>query len=251
MDYKNPQISTSLINKLGIKQIVDIRDKLPVNPNYTWAQLAGVRPLESLTTIVNHHDAYPKKNRVDKPDLNLAIEIANDHINKTADHASGEAGFPYEFWIRNGTAYWCNDILPRKYCVSGNNGYTVNVCVSGDFATHDSLTDMERNLLYALNIMLQEILPNYKALVGHNQLQAKSCPGYDMNRVRKDIEAIKLEMSLDNTPNDNLARVFTMGARFNDLYARATNNNDRYQSEAQRKILLMEEDWKARGIIPK
>src|SRR5690606_15900910 len=101
------------------------------------------RPPEALNTIVCHHDGIPKYKTVQYSDVQLAQRIAIDHINSKKNHPNGDAGFPYDVWIRNGIIYWCNDIESREYGVAGNNGYTVNICVSGEYAYTDVLTEAD------------------------------------------------------------------------------------------------------------
>lgn len=179
---------------------VDIRAELPVNPNYTWAQLAGTRPLSALNTIVCHHDAIPKYKTVQYTDITLAKRIATDHIRSTKNHPGGDAGFPYDLWIRNGIIYWCNDVEAREYGVASNNGYTVNICVSGDYKNGDVLTPEDRRALYAAIISMKNYLTHDQHLKGHNELQATSCPGYDMKQVREDVFALEQEIKQMETP---------------------------------------------------
>lgn len=180
-------------------QFLDIRNQLPVNPHYTWAQLAGIRPVEALNTIVCHHDGIPKYKSTQYSDIALAKRIATDHINSKKNHPNGDPGFPYDVWIRNGTIYWCNDIEPREYGVANNNGYTVNVCVSGDYANFDQLTDADRKALYAAILMLKEALPADKHLKGHKELSPTACPGFDMNKVRSDIANMEAEIAYNES----------------------------------------------------
>jgi hypothetical protein len=179
---------------------VDIRSELPVNPNYTWAQLAGTRPLSALNTIICHHDAIPKYKTVQYTDITLAKRIATDHIRSTKNHPGGDAGFPYDLWIRNGIIYWCNDVEAREYGVASNNGYTVNISVSGDYKNGDVLTPEDRRALYAAIISMKNYLTHDQHLKGHNELQATSCPGYDMNQVREEVFALEQKIEQANSP---------------------------------------------------
>lgn len=210
---------------------IDLRGKLPVNPHYTWAQLAGIRPADTLNTIVCHHDALKKSSTSMYPDVELARRIAQAHINSKKNHLNGDAGFPYDVWIRNGKIYWCNDIEPREYGVAGNNGYTVNVCVSGDYENYDSLSDADRRALYVAIIMMRDALPNDQYIKGHKELQATACPGYDMTKVRADIDAIEYQRQLSVTPNTQLAEVVAAFARLQDVYSTASKPG-KYQNYA-------------------
>lgn len=183
----NLQLTEAQISKIGCNQIINISDQLPVNKNYTWESLCGIRDINALTTIVLHHDAWPKKNRAGVDDITFAKEIANDHIKLTKNEKLGDPGFPYHFWIRNGQIYQTNDMLDFTYGVSNCNGYTIHVCVSGDYFSYDTLTDPDRKALYGTIIAVIGALPNYKEIKGHYELQPKNCPGYDEKVVKADI----------------------------------------------------------------
>lgn len=75
-------------------QFIDIRSQLPVNPNYTWSQLAGIRDINALNTIVCHHDALPKYKTIKYGDVELASRIATDHIRSKKITPKEMQGFP-------------------------------------------------------------------------------------------------------------------------------------------------------------
>lgn len=203
MSLRNLQIPSEVINKLGIPQLVDVTDQLPVNKNYTWEQLAGTREINSLSTVALHHDAYPKLKFAGKSDMEMMQEIARDHIKSTMNETTGDAGFPYDIYIRSGRAYQTNDILPRKYGVRSNNGYTVHVCVSGDYFNYDTLTDGDRNALYGVLLMLKspDVLPSFKEIKGHKEFtdNKTNCPGYDVARVKADILHIENQLAYEQS----------------------------------------------------
>lgn len=202
------KLPLNLPSELQNVPFIDISKQLPINPNYTWEQLAGARKQEDLTVIVNHHDAWPKSVSARFTDLQLAQKIAQDHINSKKNHVNGDAGFPYDLWVRNGTLYLCNDILAREYGVASNNAYTLNLCVSGDYVNYDVLTDPDRNALYLGNLMLKAIMPNFKDIKGHREISATSCPGYKMDQVRSDIARIELAMKAAESVEQIKANLF-------------------------------------------
>lgn len=183
---RNLLIPLEIINRLNVPQMIDITDKLPVNKNYTWAQLAGVRPISDLTTVAWHHDAIKKSLRTGKTDLQVAIGIAQNHIDYKGNEEKGDAGFPYHIWIRNGQAYQCNDILDRTYGVGGNNAYTVHVCVFGEYAYTDAMTDADKRALIAVTLTLMRVLPQYKQIKSHGELNPTDCPGYAYDNYRRE-----------------------------------------------------------------
>lgn len=209
MDTANLQIQSEILSSLNVQQIVNIIGKLPVNPKYTWAQLAGVRDINDLTYIGIHHDAWPKKNRSGVDDITFAAEIAQDHIDYKGNEPDGDAGMPYHFWIRNGLVYQCNDVLDRTYGIGGHNGYIVHVCVSGDYHNFDTLEDADRNSLYAVMIALKQQLPNYKGMVAHCELYPKDCPGFDYNQVKKDVIIKELAIKSANSTEQLRQKMYT------------------------------------------
>lgn len=192
-------------------QLVDVREKLPVNKHYTWAQLKGIRPITDLTTIVFHHDGISKASSAKHSDMQLMSSIANTHIRSTQYNKLGDPGFPYDIYIRSGNMYFTNYIEPLEYGVASNNKYTVNVCVAGDYANYDTLTDADRKALYVAFFMLKGVLPSYKAVLGHKQLQSTQCPGYDMDIVRRDLQSIEAQMQFEQSTARKNEMAFSIG----------------------------------------
>ncbi|MEK8128344.1 hypothetical protein WMW72_10560 [Paenibacillus filicis] len=214
----NLSISQEIISSLGVQQLVDWRRELPVNPNYTWAQLAGIRDVNALTTIAVHHDGIKKASVADKTDKQLATIIANNHIRQTNNESKGDAGFPYHVWIRNGTAYYCNNAEDRTYGVGGNNGYTVHVCVHGEYAGTDALTDQDRNALYAIILTLKSSLPKYQAIKGHNEIGKTDCPGFSMQKVREDVAIIETRSAQQQTWAAKLNKVGDLANQYQYMF---------------------------------
>lgn len=221
-------------------QVYDARKVLPVNPKYSWESLKGLRALSDLTTIVCHHDALSKASSKVYSDLEFAKRIATSHINSTKNLPGGDGGFPYHIWIRNGVIYVTNDLEAFTFGVASNNGYTVHICISGNYAGVDTLDERDRNALYAAILMVKSLVPSIANIKGHKEITATSCPGYDMATVRKDVSAIEATMALsdelDNTQSTTMAQVYAAYTRFSALYntAKVTGPN---QTEAQRKIM--------------
>ena len=225
MGLRNLQISSAITSNLGNIVYTDVTDQLPKNPKNTWAQLAGTRVLEELTTIVLHHDAYPKNNTINYSDMQLMSKIATDHINNTAYDVTGEGGIPYHIFIRNGRVYQCNDLLDRTYGVASNNGYTVHIVVSGDYFKYDTLTDADRNALYAAIMMVIDVLPNFKEIKAHKELNPTDCPGYDHVKVRNDIKTIQMKIARDKTLEAQMERGFSVANQSAYMYNLAKQND--------------------------
>lgn len=224
---RNLQLPLKITNKLRGVVITDVTDQLPKNPKNTWAQLAGVRDLGDLTTIALHHDAYPKRNTANMSDMELLSDMAIDHIKNTAYDPTGEGGVPYHLWIRSGRIYQCNDLLDRTYGVGSNNGYTVHICVSGDYFQYDSLTDADRNALYAAILAVKEVLPNFQAIRAHKEFPQNntSCPGYDVNRVRADIVSLEQQIKYAESQQNAQATAYKIANQILYLYNLAQGKN--------------------------
>lgn len=211
-------LSQNLINELGVPDIIDIRSLLPVNKKYTWAQLAGVRDINNITTVVLHHDAIRKELRAGWSDVDTAANIATTHINLKTNESGGDAGMPYHIWLRNGNAYLCNNLEDFTYGVSGNNGYTIHVCVSGEYANYDQLTNADRNMLYAVIIALKQALPAFERVVGHNELKATSCPGYPVKTALEDVALIEHRLAAQDTWNAKLTKIGELSNQYNYMF---------------------------------
>ncbi|MBB6672640.1 peptidoglycan recognition protein family protein [Cohnella nanjingensis] len=224
-------------NKLAQVPIIDLRPILPHHPKYTWESLKGPRRIEDITTIVFHHTAISKASSAMYTDEQMAVRIAQSHIKSTKNLSSGEPGMPYHIYIRSGKMYIVNNFEAFTYGVASNNGYTLHIAVEGDYVNVDSLTDQDRDALYAAFFYARSHLKNYRKLSGHKELSATSCPGYDMNRVRKDLAQIELDLSLIDTPNDVQQRIFGFKARMTDLFNKGLNPSDPNYAAAQAKLM--------------
>lgn len=202
-------IPQDIISDLNIPQIIDLRPELPVNPKYTWADLAGVRNLEDLTTPALHHDALKKSDYAGVSDVDLAVRIAKHHISLKANEKDGDAGFPYHVWIRNGQAYLCNSILDRTYGIGGNNGYTVHVCVSGNY-TVDTLSEDDRKCLVGVCLALKRVLTAYTGIKAHCELNPTSCPGYDYHAIKEAVQALEMRLNRAQTKAARIERAFSV-----------------------------------------
>lgn len=248
---------SNLVSELQGVPFFDIRGQLPVNPHYTWSQLAGVRDAAALNTTVVHHDGIPKSKSAKYSDIELAKRISTDHIKSKKNHAKGDAGFPYDVWIRNGNQYWTNDLEQREYGVAGNNGYTVNICVSGDYYNGDVMTPEDRSALYSAILMVKQALPTIKALKGHGEIQPTNCPGYDVNQVRKDILRIEMEIERAQSPIKQEEVAFRMANHIlylYNLFNKGVNSTGQPVTEEKRKsalkqMMLLEPEMRKHGML--
>jgi hypothetical protein len=218
--------------------------------------LAGVRNVSDLTVIALHHDAYPKNNTAGYTDLQLASNMANDHINNTAYDATGEGGIPYHIWIRNGRIYQTNDLQDRTYGVASNNAYTVHICVSGEYYRSDVLTDADSKALCAAIIAVKAVLPNFQGIKAHKELNPTNCPGYDYNKIKADVQTI--EQQIEYAKSDENARavafsianqILYMANMVNGKAADGADASDGNREWAKQMLLQLEPFLKERGLL--
>lgn len=212
---RNLTLSQAISDKLFVPQIVDITDDLPINKRYTWAQLAGTRDIDDLTTIIWHHDCIKKCQREGKDDITVARGIAQNHIDLKSHEKYGEAGMPYHIWIRNGQIYQCNDVLDRTYGVASNNGYTVHVCLHGEYEQTDALTDKDKRAVQAVTLALMFALPNFKEIKAHGELNPTDCPGYDYASVRAETMNLYMKLQQVDSWSGKLDKVTALANQIN------------------------------------
>lgn len=225
----------------GVKEIVDITDKLPKNPNKVWP----TRPQSQITRIVVHHMAS------EAPLRNQSLYHINHH---------GWAGIAYHLCVDGDQLYQTNDILSRTSHAMGANDIGVGISVRADLSKRN-MTDSERSALYAGILMLRALFPA-AIIQGHNEASLElanhktSCPCTSMDRIRKDIANMEqpttpeLTEVLDNTANAKLAQVYAAYSRFSDLYNVAKVAGP-YQDEAIRKIVLVSDMMVSANILTK
>lgn len=248
---RNLQLPSEIIAKLGVIQVEDIAEKLPINPQNSWSQLAGVRDINDLTTIALHHDGYPKHKTTQYTDLQLASNMANDHINNKVYDAAGEGGIPYHIWIRNGRIYQTNNILDRTYGVGSHNAYTVHICVSGEYYKTDVLTDADSKALCAAIIMVKSVLPNFQSIKAHKELNPTHCPGYDYKKIIADVVTIETQIEYEKSEEHAKATAFSIANQI--LYlANMVNGADASPGNkawAQAMLLELAPFMKSKGLL--
>ena len=243
-------------------QVLDARPILPVNPKYTWETNKPPRPQDELSTIVLHHDALSKAKMAGVSDVELATRIANNHIRLKANLPGGDPGFPYHIWIRNGIIYTTNNLEAFTYGVKSNNGYTVHICVSGDYdggqktdakgqpyyKQPDVMDERDRRALYAAIIMVRSLLPSCTAIKGHEEIMPTNCPGYDVRAVRNDVIKLELDMQHAGSPDGQLQLIYAAYTRFANLYGTASKSGQ-YQQRAIELLTPIAAKMKEDGLL--
>lgn len=237
----------TLASSLASVPIVNLIGHIPTNPKYTWESLNGARDINNLSVAVAHHDALSKSSTAKYNDEELIRRIATSHINSTRNLKGGD-NFPYHIWIRNGRVYLCNSITDMTYGVASKNKNSIHICVSGNYAEHDVLTDADRNALIVAYYIAKANMPSFEKFVGHSELNPTRCPGYDMHKVHADIAQIDLSMELNENLQGQLLNAASLETRVKDLYSKAVTPG-KYQEEAIRKLSRVADILRLEGLL--
>lgn len=157
--------------------VKDVRDKLPSVGDYPK------RSVEDVTHIDIHHSASSKNDYKGEETINI---FAKFHINN-----NGWPGIGYHYIVApNGDIFKTGYINEKRWSVAGNNSYTISVMLIGNFEKEE-LESKQYNA--ALNL-IEDIMDAYdisiKNVKGHKEYKGnekKSCPGFNMDKVRDDL----------------------------------------------------------------
>ena len=158
------------MNSLPI--IKDVTDQLPTHKVNRYA----TRSLNAITHLTIHHSAAPG---------NVPIEaIARYHVNN-----NNWPGIGYHFVIEpDGTIYQTNRLETMSYHAGAVNGYTVGICVEGNFTGGAIPTPLQIQsaghlaawLAYKFKIPVERIL-GHKEFAAQDPQNNTQCPGDDWN----------------------------------------------------------------------
>jgi len=242
-------------------EIIDVRQLLPVNPKGGWEDFKEVRNINKLTRIMLHHDAVYKdksgKQKADKyTDLELMTNIATSHINSTKNRKDGDGGFPYHAFIRSGKVYITNNMEAFTYGVANNNGYTIHICVHGNY-TMETMSEENKKALVSAIILAKRSMPAFYDIKGHNELTATECPAYDVSSVIREVAKVEQEI-LDNlTRPSAAAEAYQMANQFlyyYNMFAEGKDSKGNPVNEGQRswalqQVLSLKPEMKRLGMI--
>src|SRR5690606_32678573 len=119
-----------------------------------------------------------------------------------------------------------------------DNHHTLAVCVEGNF-TQRAMTQVERNNLYAAIITLTQLFNvPIQEVKGHGECYPTSCPGFDMNQVRRDVSNILLEMEYRKAAEYRIAAITDLAARVHTLHTMFAKK-EQYWEDAERKLFTL------------
>lgn len=157
---------------LNIPKFVDFRNKIKRHPTKKYSK----RSLSRVTTIAIHHSLTRQ---------NLSGSNAEGYARYHVD-THGWPSIGYHYVIEpDGTVKFCNDLEYITYHVGDHNGYTVGICVTGDFR-YEELTPDQKESLRNVVRALQSSYPQMKHTKGHNEFSGyewKPCPVFDYKAV--------------------------------------------------------------------
>jgi len=94
----------------------------------------------------------------------------------------------YHLYVRrDGSLYYCRPLSQRGCHVSGHNQHSIGICYEGghsdspEYKYEDNRTAEQLLVLDEVLRCLLECFPHAR-LVGHNELAAKACPCFDVQR---------------------------------------------------------------------
>lgn len=160
-----------------VKGVKDMRDRLKRHAT----KIFPLRPLKRITHLTIHHSLTKQGS---------AESYARYHVQQ-----NGWPGIGYHFVIeKDGAIKWCNDLTRKTYHVGKSNGYTVGVCLTGDFRSQKP-TDAQWTSLYRITRWLMDKLDIPEENVqGHSEFPGyswKECPCLDMADIRKRLPLAK------------------------------------------------------------
>ena len=127
--------------------------------------------MRKIDTIVIHYSATPIGRAV------TAAEIDRWHRER------GWARIGYHFVVRlDGTIEHGRAIGDIGAHVSGHNRHSIGICYVGGGTGQDTRTLDQRLSITALVNALRLVLPEPIRVVGHRDLAATLCPGYDVQK---------------------------------------------------------------------
>lgn len=188
MGVQNIQVIADL--PYSVPEIINIADTLLWHKTAKWDQ----RPVDSIRRIVIHHTAS------EAPLYNQSSYHVNTH---------GWAGLSYHFIISGGRINQVNELEDITFHAASNNMDTVAICIHGDLSKRE-MTSQERELLYAA-ILTVKSLCTIDQVIGHNEVNATSCPCTSLNKIRDDLQTIQNQMEYAKSDENAKAVAFSIG----------------------------------------
>lgn len=188
----------------SVPEIINIADTLVWHKTAKWEQ----RSIESIRRIIIHHTAS------ESPLWNQSSYHVNTH---------GWSGLSYHLIISGGRINQVNELEDITFHAASNNMDSVAICIHGDLSKRE-MTSQERELLYGA-IMTVKSLCNIERVLGHNEVNATSCPSTSVNKIREDIARLEMEIERSKTIEAQIERCFAVKNQSEFMYNKAKLND--------------------------
>jgi N-acetyl-anhydromuramyl-L-alanine amidase AmpD len=147
--------------------VPDIKDMVDQLPKHAINRYLS-RPLDKITHLTIHHSAAPG---------NVALEtIARHHVNN-----NNWPGIGYHFCVEpDGTIYQVNKLETMSYHAGDVNGYTVGICLEGDFRKGVIPTPLQiQNAAHLAAWLATKLHIPVDNIMGHKEFPKNptECPG--------------------------------------------------------------------------
>lgn len=158
---------------LHIPHLKDVRQLLTKHATKRYS----MRSLDKVTHIAVHHSLTKQGS---------AESYARYHVQN-----NNWPGIGYHFVIeKDGTIKWCHDPEVKSYHVGKSNGFSVGVCLTGDFRSQEPTSQQNASLYKLLKALMLELNIDAKNVWGHSEFDGyswKECPVIDMNALRQQL----------------------------------------------------------------
>lgn len=153
---------------LSPSPLIDLRGQLPTVGKY-------VARTRQLTDLAIHHS--------------LTKTGSSEVFARYHTETLGWPGIGYTYVIRKtGEVDWCHDRDLKTYHVGRHNGYSLGICLIGDFRTEDP-TPQQIVSLSALLSDLVVSIPTVRVISGHSDFPGyewKACPVFSVESVLRE-----------------------------------------------------------------
>jgi len=167
-------------------QMRDMRQQLRKHPSRRYRS----RPRSAIKKITVHHSATMSGS---------AEAYANYHVQH-----NNWPGIGYHFVIeKDGTIKWCHDVETLSWHVGNGNGYSVGVCLTGNFIKQEPTAAQSRSLNKLLRALMEELKLPREDVWGHYQYPGYAtyrCPEIDMDQLREQLRPQQQQTAFTKLP---------------------------------------------------
>ncbi len=188
--------------------VIDKRNSLAANRSRSYRR----RAKSSIRNIAIHHSATM---------TGSAEAFARYHVNEL-----GWPGIGYHYVVaKDGTVSLCHDLEVVSFHVGNSNGYTVGICMVGDFR-NESLDVRQKEVTIELTKrLMNELTIPVENVWGHSEFPGyswKPCPSINMESFRIQLEGVSGSRSTVTTSHSS----YVAGERQRTILTRGDQGDD-------------------------